>query len=382
MASIRVKEHKNKKSGELKKYFYIIGRDKSGSQCTLEICKSKQEAERKLPQYNGDISYDYNITIERIFDIFKIKTAKYSPRTKYNYDKLYNKYIKPIESYKYKKLNGVFLQEFFDKIQEHSAHSAANCLKMFKAAVNNAIKKQLIKDNKLNCVDSILLPKPNKNPLNIEELYYVLNKAKELLSKRDFVIIYTLVGSGLRQGELFALNKSDFNFKNLSFLVNKQYSSRIFSEKIKEFRFSSEKTVYVCKDLANTLVDYMNEFEGELLFPNSMGGYIDANNFRQRVWKPFLKEIGITKRVRLHDLRATFINLTLSQRVSIKFTQDNVGHSKSETTLNEYAENNSDMIADAVDKINNVFTACWKNVGKISEKENSNVIQFPKRTSA
>ena len=58
------------------------------------------------------------------------------------------------------------------------------------------------------------------------------------------------------------------------------------------------------------------------------------------------------------------INLALSQRVSIKFTQDNVGHSKSETTLNVYAENNSDMIADAVDKINNVFTACWKNVGK------------------
>ena len=32
------------------------------------------------------------------------------------------------------------------------------------------------------------------------------------------------------------------------------------------------------------------------------------------------------------SLRATFINLALSQRVSIKFAQDNVGHSKSETT--------------------------------------------------
>ena len=59
--------------------------------------------------------------------------------------------------------------------------------------------------------------------------------------------------------------------------------------------------------------------------------------------KPLLAYVGITKRVRIHDLRGSFINLSLSNDLGVKFTQKQAGHKKSQTTLDVYATCNNDM---------------------------------------
>ena len=108
--------------------------------------------------------------------------------------------------------------------------------------------------------------------------------------------------------------------------------------------------------------------------------YLNPNNLRTRFWYPLLKLCGIDKRVRLHDLRGSYIDMVLSSGLSVKFAQNQAGHAKSETTLNIYARNNADMIEKATERIGNIFSKKYEQ--KESKKENSpnkKIIQFPKR---
>ena len=365
--------------GEKKIYFAISYRDIYGKQHTVGgRYKTEADARKHLHEYENTFGTENKITVKEIFDCYWKKTKKYAKGTQYNYKVLYNKYFKDIENRRYKKLTVPMLQDFFDDIEENSAYSAQSCLKMFKAAVNNAIKKQLIKENKLIYLDSIRLPMPDKNRhLNLKEGKLLLEFAKENLSKRDYTYIYTLLGTGMRFGEACALNKSDVNLEDLTLQVTKQFTEGELKDILKTE--SSYRTVYFFDDLAEVLRDYMKDVEGEILFPNTIGTYIDNNNFRDRVWKPFFKNVGIKKRTRLHDLRGSYVDIMLSLGVSPKFIQHNIGHSTIDMTLGCYAKNNAEMIEYARQRSNEAFSARHGNIMQKPVPEKSNIIPFPKR---
>ena len=159
--------------------------------------------------------------------------------------------------------------------------------------------------------------------------------------------------------------------------VTKQFTKGLLKYMLKTD--SSYRTVYFFDDLAEVLSDYMKDVEGEILFPNTKGTYINNDNFRDRVWKPLLNMVGIKKRTRLHDLRGSYVDIMLSKGVSPKFIQNNIGHSTMDMTLGWYAKNNAEMIEFARQKGNEAFSTCNKNVMIKPEPTKSNVIPFPKR---
>ena len=71
-----------------------------------------------------------------------------------------------------------------------------------------------------------------------------------------------------------------------------------------------------------------------IIFPNTKyQGYINLENFRRRVWKPLLIASGIDERCRIHDIRGVYVNISLNNGATIKFVQNQLGHAKSQTTL-------------------------------------------------
>ena len=361
-------------------YYGISYRDIYGKQHTAGgRYKTEAEARKHLHEYDNCYGSEDTITVKGLFDVFWEKTKKYSNGTQYNYKTYYNCYFKDIENKKFKKLTIPELQVFFDNIENISPYSAYNCMKMFKAAINNGIKKQVIKENKLIYLDTIKLPVPDKNRhLNRKEAKLLLEFAKENISKRDYTYIYTLLGTGMRFGEACALNKSDVNVEDLTIQVTKQCTKGELKDILKTE--SSYRTVYFFDDLAKVLRDYIKDVEGEILFPNTEGTYISNDNFRSRLWVPLLKNIGLKKKIRLHDLRGSYVDIMLSKGVSPKFIQNNIGHSTIDMTLGWYAKNNAEMIEFARQKGNEAFSTCNKNMINL-EPDKSNVIPFPKRAS-
>ena len=198
-------------------------------------------------------------------------------------------------------------------------------------------------------------------------------------------MIFLLMGAGLRIGECVALEISDFFGDYVH--INKQYTADQLEYHTKTS--NSLRDAYLFNILTEVIRWHISNLsaDSKLLFPNEAGGYINPSNFRNRIWKPLLKECGITKRVRLHDIRGSYIDLLLANGVSGKFAQENVGHGDWSVTYNEYSKNNRDGINNAMTILNNMFSnklaskKCYKNVINFSENEQNNVVSLLDRMS-
>lgn len=374
MAGIKRVKYRDK-NGKKKEKIYITFYDETGKQRTSG---TSYPTETDAKNHFCDFKYCINddLTIKQIFEYWHTKTVKYAQTTQYNYKVHYDRYIKPIEHKRYKRLSIMYLQRFIDNIEQTSKYSASYVLKMCKSAVNYLIKKRLLTDNKFNFVDSVKLERQEIHHLDIEQIRKVLDVARYEYDFKTYCILYLFIGTGLRSSELFALNRSDVDLDNMTIIVNKQCIRAKIKHKTKTDK--SNRVIYIFPDLADVLREYMRSVS-DILFPNKDGGYIDGNNFNRRTWKKIKELAGITDRVRLHDLRGSYIDMVLSSGLSPKFAQNQVGHSKTETTLNVYAQNNRDMVDTARLTINQIFSNKEKNEEKNSEVEKSNVIPFPKR---
>ena len=119
-----------------------------------------------------------------------------------------------------------------------------------------------------------------------------------------------------------------------------------------------ERDVYITDDIIVILQEHIKSLpEGtKILFPSQVNGYLSDTNLRRRVWQPLLAYVGITDRIRLHDLRGSYADIALEHGASIKFIQNQLGHAKAQTTLDIYMKNNDDTIKNALEQMNGVFT--------------------------
>lgn len=361
--------------------YTITYRDVFGKQHTSGLYSTKAEAKKHLFKFEK-VETDKTITIGQIFNSF-LKRAKnnYSINTYNHYQNSYEVYLKKYENFRYDKITSIIWQGYFDKLSKtKSPHVSNFVLKLSKAAANYALKHNLIGENVFDKIEKAKEPKADINHLNIEEIKLILNACKKLYPKY-YVILYALIGTGAREGEIFALTKKDFNPDLKTISINKQFSQgRLL---LKPKTSSSTRTIHLFDELVEILKTHTRNLkDDDLIFSNAKGRHINASNFRTRFFYPLLNKCNINKRIRVHDLRGSYIDMLLSSGLSIKFTQNQVGHSKSETTLNIYARNNTDMIKTANKKLNSIFEKkekCENFVRTNKNNSSQKIIHFPKK---
>ena len=379
MAGISKKRVKTKK-GEVVKYT-ITYYDIFGKQHTSGIYDTIKEAKKNLHKFDKKETVNGNVTYGDIFKSFLQRCEnKCSYGTNLNYNNVYSRYLEKFNNIQYEKINSLEWQNYFDDLKENeSPHTINYAISFARSACNYAIKHLLIENNVFNKVDKIKTPKADINHLTLKELRSILEVCKNYYPQY-FALLYTFIGTGAREGEIFALTKQDFNPIEKTLKINKQFTrSRLFYHPKTQ---TSNRTIYLFNDLNEVLKEHIKQLPAdcELLFPNTKGNYQHASNFRKRFFRPLLKLCGIEKRVRVHDLRGSYTDMTLSSGLSVKFTQNQLGHSKSQTTLDNYARNNNDMIELAMAKIDNIFIKKYEqNMSKKENAQNKNIIQFPKR---
>ncbi len=358
--------------------YTITYRDIFGKQHTSGLYDTIREAKEKLSIFNKHNLQNKNITIGEIFSLyFQRAEQNYAENTLINYKMYYARYFKKFENVKYIKFSSLAAQELISEIEKDSSYVALICFKFSKSAFNYAKKHDLIDNNYFEKVERPKLPIANINHLDQSQLIQVLQTCKKNYP-RYYALLFTLIGTGLRIGELLALEKEDLNLVGRYIQIDKQYTNGKLKLKTKTDK--SNRKVYLFNSLIDVLEEHIKTIPDEvkLLFPNSKGKYLHLPNLRRRVWEPLLKDCGITYRVRIHDLRGSFTDLSLAEGLSIKFTQNQLGHAKSETTLNVYARNNIDMVNRATERIGNVFARKCENFVRMPKNEAKNkIIQFP-----
>lgn len=169
------------------------------------------------------------------------------------------------------------------------------------------------------------------------------------VSRYAFMVLYW---TGLRLGELLALNIEDINLEEGTLKVSKSLQRLGTKDVITEPKTEgSNRTIYLPKFLQAELEEYINMLYGRT--PKDRL-FLVTKSFLEKEIKRGANIAGLTP-IRVHDLRHSHASLLISKNVDIATVSKRLGHDKIKTTLDTYAhmfEQSAKGVADILDQLN------------------------------
>ena len=241
-------------------------------------------------------------------------------------------------------------KRFTDKYGEGlSDRMVRMCHATCRSALEKAVQDGLIRVNP--AIGCKLPPKKAREMqvLTREELQRFLIQAK---FEGYYEVFLLDLATGLRRGELMALQWDDLNFKTGVLNVNKQvYDVRgqlqISTPKTK----TSVRKIVLPPAVVAVLREYKKTVDSRWMFPSPVKEEcpITPGVVRRRL--QFILEHAGCKHVRFHDLRHTFATLALENGMDVKTLSTILGHVSAATTLNTYSHITEEMRRQAAARI-------------------------------
>jgi len=136
--------------------------------------------------------------------------------------------------------------------------------------------------------------------------------------------------TGLRKGELFALETSDI--ANNKVTVTK--SLTLINGKAEITHPKTKRSIRTI-DIPKELQSYFNNLDDGPVFPSIKGSRVQAGNFRNRYFQPAVKA-SIGEPFRFHDLRHTAVALAIKENKHPFEISKMLGHTSIKTTFDVY----------------------------------------------
>lgn len=264
------------------------------------------------------------------------------------------------------------LQQYYnEKLKEgYSSKYVRSIEVIFNSALDRAFKLRMIPENPN--IFTALPPKEKYEAkvLTREEVERIVVEAKE---EELYPIVVTTVYTGMRKGEVMALNWENVNFKERKIYV-KNSLCRVYDEQPGEdgryrvsYQILEPKTkksirmipmldeVYTALKEQKRRQEVLKAAQGNqyldqgLVFTDEKGNHLYQREFMDK-YHQFLKKYRITD-VRFHDLRHTFATLLIESDVSMKLVQELLGHSTITTSMDIYTHVSDQMKEKAIGQI-------------------------------
>lgn len=228
--------------------------------------------------------------------------------------------------------------------KKQSPKTVQNVIRCLSSLLSHAVEDGLITVNPA-LKPGKFLPKVSKrrgiNPFTREEVATFLDKVKEQ-APRYHPLFLCAARTGLRQGELLALQWGDVDFHGRFIEVQRNYARRLICTP----KSGESRRVDMSRELERALKDLYVERQLETaangwqdmplwVFCHENGGLLDPDTLRKRVFHAILKASGL-RRIRFHDLRHTFASLLLQQGESPVYVKEQMGHSSIQVTVDLY----------------------------------------------
>ncbi|WP_258359403.1 site-specific integrase [Moorella sulfitireducens (nom. illeg.)] len=198
-----------------------------------------------------------------------------------------------------------------------------------------------------NPADKVQPPSPEDTeitPLTEEQVARFLDAAK---GNRFEALFITVLGTGLRRGEVLGLRWEDIDLQNGLLTVQRTLEAakgklKFVPPKTK----TSKRTISLPSSVVEALKKHriqqmqhklrlgpMYQDQG-LVFPSETGTPLNPDNL-DRYFKPILKKAGLPD-IRFHDLRHTHATLLIKRGEDIKMVSQRLGHSDVAFTIRVY----------------------------------------------
>ena len=350
----------------------VIGYDEKGLPRTKNVlAKTKRECQEKLKQLRETVtgSKTEKVRPEMPFgewlDFWYQNYVKpqIRPTTQANYEaKIYQHIIPELGKIPLNQLAQKDLQQFYARMKTggrlirteqfgkglsdsmvRGLHAAC------RSALEKAVQEGLIRTNP--AVGCKLPPKRGREMqvLGREELQRFLIQAQ---AEGYFELFLLDLCTGLRRGELLALQWDDLDFKTGTLTVNKQvYEVRgQLQVSVPKTRASIRRLV-LPPGVVEVLRQYRETVDSRWMFPSPVKEDTPMTPGAVRRRLQIILERAGCKRIRFHDLRHTFATLSLESGMDVKTLSAMLGHVSAATTLDIYTHVTGDMQSEAAAKI-------------------------------
>ena len=163
-----------------------------------------------------------------------------------------------------------------------------------------------------------------------------------------YPLFATLAGTGMRLGEVVALQWSDINYLSREIRIERAFSDHATRGEIQTPKSGHGRTVDMSHSLIKTLKAHEDstrqsgmtagrQATPDWVFPTSGGNPFDGTNLR-RVMREILKNASLPLHFTPHCLRHTYASLMLQQGESIVYVQRQLGHASIQLTVDTYGK--------------------------------------------
>jgi integrase len=266
-----------------------------------------------------------------------------------NYKSVIERHLKPF--FKSKRIDEITLDDLKKLIsaKEHvglKRGTIRNITAPLRAMLNHAIDDEKLASNPVNRVGRFLPHNKSKkqrfeiHPLTKAEAR-VLVEAASKFDHQTGVLALTALRTGVRMGELLALQWGDIDFDDRFIEIRRNLVlGKIGTPKSGHLRRIDLSTQLgaALKDLKRSRTEACFQAGVEMpkwVFVNDRGQPLEQSNFRKRNFHRVLDAAGMPH-MRWHDLRHTFASLLLRQGESLTYVKDQLGHASIQMTVDVY----------------------------------------------
>ena len=332
-----MKAEKDKKTGKwLIQYRYTDWQGKR-RKSTKRGFATKREAEEWLRNFLITQKADFDMKFE---DFWKMNCADMETRLR-EHTMRTKKYIVELKILPYfgdKRVNDITAADIRQWQNElikmgYSPTYLKTINNQLSAIFNYAVRYYDLKSNPCAKAGSMGKSKAEKMDFwTVEEFRKFIDS---VMNKRlSYMAFMTLYWTGMRLGELLALNPKDVDLEKRTISITKSYQRLGKKDVITPPKTPKSKRVITIPEfLAADIKDYMDSLydlqENDRLFPIT-------KYYLEHEMQRGIKESGV-KRIRVHDLRHSHASMLIELGFSPLEIANRLGHEKVETTLNTYS---------------------------------------------
>lgn len=326
---------------------------------------SAREAKQALTQLKAEFDAGKFKTKNQdmtLGELYKMWWAVYEPSVKvttssYRYQ-IYANYFKKYDDIKLSKLNTLWAQDVVNSLAKEFK-SYKTLLSTLKLIINYGLRLELIEKDPFALVvypkpleKSTKMSKVENNFYSKDELKLFLDRAKKSSNPILYPFFRLLAYSGVRSGEIAALNWSDIDFNERTLSITKTVSrdsrknlafiAKPKTEKSTRTIFIDDETLQALKTWKTTqakilLARGINALsDSQLIFP-TQDNRIAATPVANKRLSTFYNQNPDLRRISVHGFRHTHATLLLEAGLNIKDVQERLGHKNVQITLDTYS---------------------------------------------
>ena len=331
----------------------VLAKTKSECNAKLKALKASLQGPREPKQEKPNVGMTFGAWLDRWYQ--RECKPKIRPKTQADYEnRIYQHIIPELGAISLAKLTAADLQQFYNRLKDGgrllrvdqygpglSDRMVKSCHVTCRMALDQAVAQGLIlKNPALSCKAPVTRPK-EMQVLTGEEIQRLLIQAKE---DNCFELLLLELTTGLRRGEILALQWDDLNVQTGALRVERQVQRIQGKLAVSQPKTrASSRSILLPASVLKILEQYRQSVTSRWMFPSSKkeDSPLDPAAVRKKL-SAVLKRAGCPA-ARFHDLRHTFATNALEHGMDVKTLSAVIGHVSSATTLNVYAHITDEM---------------------------------------